>query len=203
LNAREITEFLENLPTRLGHLSPRESVAFGASIAERSHRNYVRFTNEERWGDPEPLREALDFCWAFVKGEPRTEDFRSLLAKCEAARPDTEKFSSVLATSAEEAVLTVLLLLEAVATQDHGPVVRVANFARDTIDMAVQFLLDLSGAENDLEERILSHPLMSLEFEKQKADIEYLESGVGMDPLFIERLRERAVVNPSGTITLT
>ena len=39
--------------------------------------------------------------------------------------------------------------------------------------------------------------------EKQKADLEYLESGVGLDPLSIEMLRERAVVNPNGTISLT
>jgi len=75
---------------RLFNLSPTHRIAFAASCAERLFPNYVAFSRDAIWGNPQQLREALDAVWSHLLGNPLTPSAtRKLIKQCELFVPDT------------------------------------------------------------------------------------------------------------------
>src|SRR5262245_44659155 len=99
----DIELFWNILVTELRSLPHRHQLAFAASCCERSFPNYVIFNRNEGWGDPRPLRSALDSVWSFIAGGSLSADQCALHKQsCEAVIPDLENFSSMEATAAQE-----------------------------------------------------------------------------------------------------
>jgi uncharacterized protein YjaG (DUF416 family) len=57
-----------SLVTTLRGWSPRQRRALAAAMAERWFPAYRAFSKNEKWGDPKPLRQALDLAWAGARG---------------------------------------------------------------------------------------------------------------------------------------
>ena len=167
----------EALRELLRSLAPQQRLAFGLSCSERLYPNYVAFTREQEWGEPDTLRSALDLAWdAVLDRPPSREVVRRLKKHVEAAEPDTENFGTILASSALDAAAAAGLVLRLQETDDSNIAVEIASLARDTVDMYVQMMEHLDPSEPALERKILNHRLMQAELRRQRDDLRQLAS---------------------------
>lgn len=114
--------------------------------------------------------------------------------------PDTEQnFKSLLTSAALDAANSVAETLDYVQDESIDHIVWVSSFARDTIDLFVQYgKPDCSG--KNLEEQIAHHPLMIAELQKQQAAIGALESIHDLTPDFLTWFRIDATVGGKSNI---
>jgi uncharacterized protein YjaG (DUF416 family) len=188
-------ESLERLSDELKGLSHRQCLAFAASCCERSLPNYFIFSRAERWGDPDCLGGMLDNVWDYLReGRPSVEVLLSKKDRCLELAPDSENFpaNSELAAAAQEAVFMVTVLLEFCAYPDNRHAIRIAGFARDTIDRRVHLKEGLECIAPDFESRIASDPLMNAEMRKQQEDLEELRASQ-LTPEFLLLFRTRTL----------
>ena len=61
--------------------TPSQRTAFVSALAERWLPLYTRFSEAEDWGDPDPLRKALDAAWAHLAGETMDAPMLAQLAQ--------------------------------------------------------------------------------------------------------------------------
>jgi len=163
----------EELRHELQELSSAERIAFGASCCERAFRNYEFFSRTAKWGDPRPLREAIDTAWSVAEGRKQSASgILNLMGDCERVTPDLDDFSAekidVAAAAGQEATFMVRLLLELCLKEDAE---RIARFARDTLDMLVQVTDGLDPSDVDLEQKIAESKLMRDEIEIQRTEV--------------------------------
>ena len=188
-------DWLGLLKKKLPQLGCAKSLAFAASCCERSLPNYEAFSSEQRWGNPEILREALDIVWRLITestpAELKSHSIR-LLKALKAVTPDTENFKSNLTSAALDAATSVAEALDYVreGTVDH--IVTISSLAQDTIYLFVQYKENVNYSDNEFEKRITNHPLMVGELTKQQADVSTLESTHALLPEFLERFRQNA-----------
>jgi hypothetical protein len=172
---QEIQRRLEALPSLC-------RVAFGLSCCERLLPNYVACKQKIAWGDERPLRSALDEAWKHIEGQVLDESKTvQLLAACEVVAPNSDDFSELLTTSAQDACFSICCVLEYILHGDIEQISQVSSFAVDTLDLYVAEMLD--GFPNiqrgvpyssEREERIRLHPLMQRELARQDADLKLL-----------------------------
>jgi uncharacterized protein YjaG (DUF416 family) len=200
MNENTFQIFLNGLEKQLLQLPLSHQLAFAASCCERAYPNYRFFSEQENWGSAKSLRSALDAVWSFILEGILTEKNRAaLLSECRAAVPDSDNFNSstetasVLVTAGQEATFMVILLLEFCRDQDPKYGVRIATFARDSVDMQVQVVEKLDPSDPKLEEKIGQHPLMLQELQKQEEELTMLKEIRTSDEL--KKFRRR-VSNP-------
>jgi uncharacterized protein YjaG (DUF416 family) len=175
-NAETFSAFLDRLGGALQELPHQHQLAFAASCCERAYPNYVDFSDRARWGDAQVLRHALDTVWAIVDGSGLNADqLLSLEKKCRQVTPDLDDFSSpdidVQCAAGQEAAFMVILLLQFCRDEQPHYAVRIATFARDTIDMYVQVIEQLDPADPQLEDKIAQHRITVAELQKQNEDL--------------------------------
>ncbi|WP_438015509.1 DUF416 family protein [Sorangium sp. So ce315] len=155
------------------------SLAFGAACASRLVPNYRRFVEEAGWGDVRPIICALDLVWGVASTQtPLAEaECWALAGQCEAQAPDSESFQALFSSSAQDAVFAVCTLLDYCAERKPEQVALAARYATDSIDLYVQEIERMAPQDPTLEAKILAHPLMQQEMERQCRDIVALESG--------------------------
>lgn len=160
------------LASQVALLQKHQRIAFGATCCERIIPNYLSFHQEERWGDIEALRAALDFVWnAALLGPSDVQAVRTLLSKCEALAPDSEGFDSLYTTSAQDAVFAVCSLLDFMLISEPNCIVNTARYPIDSIDLFVQECENMCPEDRNLERRILEQPLMQQELVRQNRDL--------------------------------
>jgi uncharacterized protein YjaG (DUF416 family) len=185
----DFQSFLNGLEEQLRKLPYAHQLAFAASCCERAFPNYVAFSTQERWGDAAVLRSVLDAVWDFLLINRAIEDeIPSLRRRCESVTPKSDDFepktaiSAASITAGQEAALMVTLLLEFCRDKQTSYAVRVATFARDTIDAYVQARDEIAASDPQLEEKVVHHQLMRTELERQRSDLALLtkvrESGL-------------------------
>jgi len=174
-NKQEVQHRLEALPSR-------NCIAFGLSCCERMLPNYIAFKQEVKWGEEQPLRNALDELWKHLEGQAINEPTaKRLIENCEKAAPDADDFSSVLVGPAQEACFSICCVLDYVQQENPERIAQASAFAIDTLDGYVQELLDgfpttARAVPNspEREKRIRLHPLMQRELAHQDADLKLL-----------------------------
>jgi uncharacterized protein YjaG (DUF416 family) len=165
-------QFLNGLEEQLMGLSFPNQLCFGASGCERAYPNYVLFSKTKLWGDPSALRSGLDEAWNIACGEGMSSSrISELEERCKAVTPSSDDFPGADVTAAQEAGFMLTLLLQSCRERLVTYGVRIATFARDTVDLHIQTEEDLDPSDPDLEEKIANHPLMRMELERQKADL--------------------------------
>ena len=77
--------FLNDLEQQLATMAPEQQLVFGAICSERHFPDYLTFSAMVRWGNPEPLRRAINEAWASSAGESRLDagTLDKLLTECE------------------------------------------------------------------------------------------------------------------------
>ncbi len=157
----------------LSKLRSHQQLAFGAACCERMLPNYDTFVREVGWRDAAPLREALDTAWEFCESQrlPGAE-LREMLSKCEECAPESENFTSLYISSAQDAVFAICSLLDFLLDTDAAHIVNVARFSTDSVDLIVQEREAMDPRDLLRERKILEHPLMQQELVRQQRDLE-------------------------------
>jgi len=108
---------------------------------------------------------------------------KQMYEACEAVAPNSDDFSELLTTSAQDACFSICCVLDYVLQGNPERIAQASSFAVDTLDLYVSALLDgfdrtphaiFNGEERD--EQIRSHPLMQRELARQDADLKLLAS---------------------------
>jgi hypothetical protein len=163
------------LKTMLLRLSPYQQIAFAAACCERMLPNYAAFSKMEKWGNTTFLRSALDEVWGLIeKNRCDKQTIQRHVNQCESIVPDTEEFSSIYTSPALDAANAIIETLECCLSHDTAKIVDVAGFARDTVDMYIQDKENIERFDAQVEQQILSHPLMVREMKQQREDLHFL-----------------------------
>jgi len=164
------------LRKRIEELSCSHKIVFLLSCAERLAPNYAAFTRHHSWGDFTVLLKALDFGWRYLYGEKlKRNEIEICLAQCEQQAPDTNEFDSEFVSPALDAAVCCSLLLKFLLYCEPELVIEGASLARDTVDMYVQEIDVMTPLDVDREQKILRHPMMRRELERQRKDLDFLE----------------------------
>lgn len=164
----DFDDYLEGLTDALRQLPQACQLAYALSCCERHFKEYLDFHNEENWGNPTWLREAIDTGWKLASGGNVYPLRETLLADCMSVIPDSDEFSTPLAGYAQDAAIMIVHIVEFIIKNDVKYLVMIAVLARDLIDAKVQLLESLNPLDVDIEAKIASHPLMKAEFWSQK-----------------------------------
>ncbi len=160
------------LAQSLNELGSESRVAYALSCAERLFPNYLVFARHHSWGDPEAIRDALDLAWRVLfdgmRDLPAHHDMRY---RVQQAEPDTNMFDSIYVSPALDAAASAGLTLDLLSDDDARHVVDIASLARDTVDMYIQEHEGMAPNDPLLERRILEHPLMQKELQRQAHDL--------------------------------
>ncbi len=177
----------------LAKMQPHQQLAFGASCCERMLPNYEMFVREVNWGDVGPLRRALDTVWnACERTYPREAQLRDLLAQCEQCAPDSEDFTSLYTSLAQDAVFAICALIDFLLDRNVDRIVSVGRFSTDSIDLFVQEREEMDPQDPLREQKLLKHPLMQQELARQQRDLaEAINISLG-DRVALVSLRARA-----------
>ena len=189
-----------NLLDRVQRLARVSQLAFGGACCERLLPNYRAFQTTANWGNVTVLRNALDFVWASIPtGQVSPAEVQIHIQKCEAMAPSSNDFDVLLVTAAQDACFSVCSLLDFILSADPKSIVQIATYATDSIDLFVQEIEGMAPGANDLEEKILTHPLMQKELVRQNMDLELLETAP-LTEVSIKRLRDLADYDGLGNL---
>jgi len=179
-------------------LDGKRRLAFGALCCERLLPNYLAFEKDAGWGDFASVRESLNYVWRYIFGEIKVlDEIAGAISSCELAAPSSDKFTSLYVTAAQDACFSVCSLLDCIVDEDVGKIVQVATYATDSIDLFIQETDRIDPNDPDLEMKILAHPLMQRELERQESDIAALR---GAEDISRDFLDHRKMSNGDGEI---
>lgn len=158
---------LDALGKELEGLPPLHRLAFAAACCERLLPNYNLVREENGWGNPSILRNALNEVWQILQGKQvEVEEIRQLLQACDDAVPNADDvFGSQYDVEAQEAASAICFTLEAYLDATPKNVLKVANCVMETIDAYLSMIKDIQDPswwdKNSLEqqqEEFSNHP---------------------------------------------
>ncbi len=183
------------LVTQLGELSWDLRLLFAVSCAERLFPAYIRYQQVAKRGDAGTLRTILDGLWDDLLRGDFSRSVAQDLDKCMALIPQEE--SRAWCTEepwAEDAAACIAYSLRARQTGDPQEVAWAARRVYEAVD---DYVLNATGQEFQLpaeEKRVLAHPVIQKELERQRRDLDELltcnHTSRGLD---VTRYRRRAV----------
>ena len=169
------------LTDKLRCLSDKKRLAFALTCCERLVPNYRKFQSETKWGDIGLIESLMDQLWKAAAGSQVGEqELAELSRQCEACAPDADDFDSLYVSSAQDACLAMCQVFDYVHDQNLEHLTQAASYAIDSVDLYVQETENMQPNTEDLEGRILAHPLMQNEIKKQAQAITQL-ADIGQD----------------------
>jgi Protein of unknown function (DUF416) len=131
-------------------------------LLERHFPDYPTLSAMVKWGDPEPLRRAINEAWASSAGEARLNvgALDKLLTECEQAAPDTADFFTPEVSYALDVAIMACHLVEFLRRPDPHFILQLTSLARDLVDAKVQNAADFRLTNDDVEMAIMNHQLM-------------------------------------------
>jgi uncharacterized protein YjaG (DUF416 family) len=115
-------------------------------------------------------------------------DIGLLLDQLEAVIPDLDEHESYLASYAMDAGCAIHSALEYLLKSQDEQIINVAIFGRDTVDMYVQELHDLSPNDPALEEKIATDSYMVNEVRRQLTSLQRLQRVAVVDEKLLNEL---------------
>lgn len=186
------------LEAELTELSPVHRLVFAASCCERLLPNYSLVKQEDGWGDPSILRNALNKVWSFIEGQPvNAKQIRQLLKVCQEAVPNADDVSgSQYYVEAQEAASAICFTLEACLDPTPKNIIKVPKCVTNTIDGYLSAMKDIEDSnwweEKSLEEQkeeFSKHVFAIGEIAKQSEDLQNLKPVEKLDINFIQCFR--------------
>jgi uncharacterized protein YjaG (DUF416 family) len=178
------------MEVNLSKLPFQHQLVFTSLCCERLIPNYMEFTRIEGWGDFRILRETLDWIWhSSINGDLSTVQVKRLIQLCEKEIPDTEEFESIYVSFALDVANAIVETLKFIEDREFLHIVDIASLCRDTVDMFIQEENDMDYTDPEFEQKILRHPLMVNELQRQNEIIRYLESCSELNSEIVQQLR--------------
>lgn len=191
---------------QLQKLDFTKQLVFAYLTCERLYPNYVYFFDNFHFGDPEILREAIDFLYISIfETRPDKNKIDSLIKKVNKITPDPGEFDTGLASSALDACTAVSDSLDFLIDKEFSRIKDISTFGTDTVDMYIQGLepdLDFNKDRIGFRQRIDNHPLMKKEIAIQTGIIAFLTKSKGIDVDDLKPLFQLQENNGKGNIGL-
>lgn len=161
---------------------PRQ-LAFAYLTCERLYPNYVYFSNNFDFGNPDILKEAIDFLYLNIfKKNPNKNKINNLIKEIEKNTPDTEDFTTTFVSSALDACTAIGDSLDFLVDKDFLRVKCISTYGTDTVSMYIQELNNLDfNKDKAFQQKIDSHPLMKREVSLQSGIISFLSKSKTFD----------------------
>jgi hypothetical protein len=176
----------DHILLRLELLDAERLVVLATFSASRSARFCSRYWKEKELSRPDALMNLLSSAWEAISDNRYILDLRDVgtALRLQAEMLDQD---DLLATAAQEACFAGLVMVE-ILSGIGGPsqTMRVISFTRDIVDMLAQEDLKVDGAQ--LEQAVLTHPLMVEELSKHRAVIDLLEKS-SLEPSVVRKVR--------------
>lgn len=175
-----MSDFRSDIAVLLTKLHKANAVFFCLLCCKRLFPHYIHFSNYHNWGNTSIIKEGI----RFIQGYISTRNFDSVLLQqlihqVDSIIPDTTIFGTIhtsLALDAGSAVYESLCFIE---DSKESRLLDVSIFCIDSVDMYIQEKEGYDYNDMYFEEKILRHPLMIQERQRQLHILEELaKSGV-------------------------
>jgi uncharacterized protein YjaG (DUF416 family) len=185
----------ERFAAELDSLSNFHCAALAAAAAERLLPVYRRFRKEEGWGDYEFLRTGLDSVWNALAGRQSVADLRAPSVHDESRTvPDLggdERWKSEWVAEAQDAAISVLTAMDAVANDDRESALHALQHEIDAVENYIaqrdalpytrppaegDTLVQALEQQVEREETTIGHPLVRETLEIIENDLETVRS---------------------------
>ncbi|MFH6995145.1 DUF416 family protein [Flavobacterium sp. FlaQc-48] len=161
---------------KLAGLDDEKKITFSLLICERLLPNYVYFSKKYGYGDPSQLEEIISTLFKDLIEKNKSQNIDNYINVVENLTPDTEDYSTILASFALNACTSILSTLFFLKDDDFENLADVATYARDTVDMFIQERDDLDMNDSQMEILIEKDPFMQKELKRQFEVVDYLNN---------------------------
>jgi uncharacterized protein YjaG (DUF416 family) len=180
----------------LQQLSRASRVAFATACAQRLMPSYERFSAITGRGDTVRLSSIIDTLWRDLQGmQAGDHELRRALQLAAELLPDDEHGWVREQSAADDYVAALTYALRCRISGEAQDAVWAARRAYNALDDFVVNSLHLDLNEKGLRDRIMSHPAVQAELERQRRDIADLRR----EPAAVEVItciRDRAIAEP-------
>jgi uncharacterized protein YjaG (DUF416 family) len=145
-------EFTSMFKKQVDRISFERKLDLALSICKRLFFDYQKFYEENDWGNPDVLLDAINIIEKSKAGSYDQKHLKSILQRIDEVTPDSEDFGE--ANYAINASGAVYETLEFLLDRDESHIYNIGTYLIDTVDSRVQDDEDLSEDEID------QHPLM-------------------------------------------
>jgi uncharacterized protein YjaG (DUF416 family) len=142
------------LQTQIEQLPFRKDIEFALNICIRLLPDYVSFYQNNEWGDPKKVKEAIDFCERNSSSlDIDMNQLSKIKEELDSVTPDTEGFGDWDGSYALNSSCAVLELLEYLQDRDKDHILNIGSYITDTINFK------LSEENEDIsDEQLKDHP---------------------------------------------
>lgn len=181
---------------RFRELSYAYQVLAALYLCERMYPNYELFHQVTGFGDPKPLRGALNACWDWSwQGKKVKVNFARWQEKVDEVTPSEHGHDMLGVYPAMDACTAISIMLQGLMDANGADLVSVAKVSQAGV---AKFLELTEGADLDVEARrqlLREHELAVYEVEVQQALLDFLEAMQAQPPsqLMVKQLQEMVV----------
>lgn len=129
-----------------------EQLELAILVCKRLFPDYKNFYTENSRGDPNVLKDTIQFCQNQDKETLNINIIDNLLLKIDDITPETEDFEN--ASYALNACTSVYETLEFIKDKNQNHIINIGSYLTDTVDFKIQDDKELTEQEID------NHPLM-------------------------------------------
>ena len=164
--------------TELKNLDFTKQLAFAYLTCERLYPNYLFFSKNYKFGNPNILRQALDFIHHdFFEKHPDKRKMDFFRKEIDKNTPDPGDFRTGLASSALDACTAVMETLNFMEDKKILRIDDISTFGTDTVSMHIMNIASLDfNKDKDFQKKIDEHPLMQREVRVQSGIITFLRN---------------------------
>jgi uncharacterized protein YjaG (DUF416 family) len=180
-----------------------KQAAFAYLACERLYPNYVYFSENYGFGDPNVLRAAIDFLHDNLFEESIDKNkIDSHIKAVEKNTPDTEDFSVIFVSSALDACTCILDSLSFLLKQDFLKITYISSYGIDSVDMYIRETEGIGASDKNFRQRVDEHPLMTKEISIQQGIVTFLCNTNSIDYGDMQTLLHLQEKNKKGSLGL-
>lgn len=183
------TDGMEEVLELVSEMCDQRRSMFALMIAQRLVPNYAMFSETEKWGSPDLLKQKLEMAWRYLS-EPTDISVEEIRASCEELEklsPDTEKFSSRYVSSALDSVVVLQTVFSFWAGSETNLIDEAVYSITDSIELFYHPISDTRDEEIDN----LTQKMILQEVANQKSDCHALLKKSLLTHEYIQELRHR------------
>ena len=182
-----------NLPSpRIKELNDLQLSAFCAAISERLLPNYTLFAQVAEFGNPQPLRTALDKVWDRLTNRCGAVNFETQMEKVDAVIPDPEDFDMFGVYPALDACVALITTLNQMVEASYHDARQTSQLSLQGIETYLELIADPELSDEQLVRFINTHELVEIEQQFQNELIDQLLIKNTPDAATLDKIRQLA-----------
>jgi uncharacterized protein YjaG (DUF416 family) len=189
---------------KLKDLDFNKQLAFAYLTCERLYPNYIYFSANYDFGNPDVLRKAIDYvCLHLFTKKIDATKINLLITNVSKNTPDTEDYATIFVSSALDACTTINESLDFLIDKKFSRIEDISTFGIDTVNMYIREIEAIDfNKEKHFQQKIDSHPLMQKEITIQSGIITFLCNSKTFDFEDLQTLLHLQENNKKGSLNL-